>query len=119
LIALPSSTVGIAMAGRLDGLDMMFHLATIGAAQADDPSRLAAINKGHVVEDAGFRCLRDHARLALYDPFIHPHQRGFSIEFGRHSQRNAMLVLVRQVLGRIELEVHGFNVAALNLPVKI
>jgi hypothetical protein len=48
--------VGIATAGRLDTLDIMFYLATIGTAQADDPSRPAAINKGHVVEDAGVRC---------------------------------------------------------------
>lgn len=82
----------------------MFHLTTIVAAQADDASRLATINKGHVVKDAGCRCERDHARLAVFDPFIHPHQRGFPIEIDRQCQRNAMLVLVRQVLGRIELD---------------
>lgn len=88
----------------------MFHLSTIGAAQADDASCPAAINKGpvvnHVVKDAGFRRKRDHARLAVFDPFIHSNQRGFPIELDRHCQRNAMLVLVRQVLGRIKLDAH-------------
>ena len=72
----------------------MFHLTTIGAAQADDASCPAAINKGHVVEDAGFRCERNHARFAIFDPFIHPYQCGLPIEFDRQRQRDTMLVLV-------------------------
>src|SRR6185295_6493240 len=54
VIALSSLEVGMAIEGRLDTLDIVFHLATIGAAQTDDPSHLTTIHKGHVVEDSSF-----------------------------------------------------------------
>ena len=74
------------MAGRLDTLDIVFHLATIGSAQADDSSHLATINKGHVVEDPGLRRERNHAPLVVLDTVINPNQRSIPIEFFRQGR---------------------------------
>lgn len=84
----------------------MSDLATIGAATADDPSHRTTINKGHVVEDSGLRRQRDHSRLAVFDPFVYPYQRGFPIEIFREGQGHAVLFPIGDVLGRIELDSH-------------
>src|SRR5436305_7564997 len=84
LICLSSSTVGITTDGRLLGLDIMFHLATIGAAKADDP-HFASINKGHVVQDASFRSERDHACLVVLEPVVDPYQSSLPIELNGQS----------------------------------
>jgi len=44
VIALSSSILGIVIAERLDVLDIVLHLATIGLAQADDPPHVATVN---------------------------------------------------------------------------
>ena len=41
MIALSSTVVGICTADRLETLDIVFHLATIGAAQTVDPSHFS------------------------------------------------------------------------------
>jgi hypothetical protein len=75
VIALSSSVVGNATEGRLKTLDIVLHLSTIGAAQADYPSHFASINKSYVVQDPGFRCERDHARLFVLEPTVDPEYR--------------------------------------------
>ena len=59
-------TVGITT-DRLETLDIVLHLPTIGAAQADDPPHLASIDKGHVVQDARLRSKRNHAQLFAHE----------------------------------------------------
>ena len=49
VMALSSSAVGIKTAERLDIFDIVFYLATIGAAQTDDASRCSMAYKRHVV----------------------------------------------------------------------
>ncbi len=93
--------------GRLEVLDIVFDLTSIGAAKADDPSRVVAIDKCHVVEGAGFWGEGDHSRLAVVKPRIDPHQRSFPVEFTGKSQRHAVLGLVREILGWVELDTHA------------
>lgn len=95
------------MEARLDTFDIVFYLATIGSAQAYDPSHLATIYKGHVVEDPGLRCERDHAQLGVLEAIVDPNQRGFSIELGCQGQGGAVLLLIRGVFGCIELKLHA------------
>jgi hypothetical protein len=80
VMVLSSSTVGMTTAGRLGTFDIVLHLSTIGTAQTDDPSRFATLYKRHVVQDAGLWRERDHSQLAVLEPIINPHQRGFPIE---------------------------------------
>ena len=107
VMALSSSAVGIRIVERLDVFDIVFYLATIGAAQTDDSSRFATVYKRHVVQDFGFRSERDHAHLAVLEPVINPHQRSFQVEFACYLQRYAVFRLVCHVLGWIELELHA------------
>jgi hypothetical protein len=93
--------------GRLEIFDIVFYLATIGTAQTDDSSRFTTVYKCHVVQDFGFRSERDHSHLAVLEPVINPHQRGFSVEFTCHGQGHAVFRLVCHVLGRIELDMHA------------
>ena len=97
VIALSSFEVGMAIEGRLDALDKVFHLATIGLAQADNPSHLTTIYKSHVVEDSGLWGERDHAPLVVFETVVNPNQRGIPIEFFCQSQRDAMLLFIRGV----------------------
>jgi hypothetical protein len=46
-MARSSSSVGMTMAVRLDVFDIVFHLASVGSAQADDPAHFATFYKGH------------------------------------------------------------------------
>jgi hypothetical protein len=43
VMALSSSALGIRTVGSLDIFDIVFHLATIGTAQTDDPSRFTTV----------------------------------------------------------------------------
>src|SRR5579859_3415264 len=86
VMARSSLVVGIRTEGRLGALDIVFHLTTIGAAQADDPSHFASINKGNVVQDPGFRRERDHAPLAVFESAIDPDQRCFPVELDCQDQ---------------------------------
>jgi hypothetical protein len=106
VIALSSFDVGMAMERRLDNLDIVFYLATIGSAQADDPSHLTTIHKSHVVEDPGLRRERDHAQLVGLKSVINPNQRSIPIEFACQCQRDAVLRSVRGVFGWIKLDSH-------------
>jgi len=72
-MALSSLTEGMRTEGRLEIFDIVLYLATIGAAQADDPSQFATVYKCHVVQDFGFWSERDHSRLAVLDPSINPY----------------------------------------------
>ena len=74
-IALSSAGVGILTIRDLAIFDMVLHLTTSGAAQADDPSHFASINKGNVIQDPGLRYQRDHARFVVIGPAIDPDQR--------------------------------------------
>jgi hypothetical protein len=107
VIALSSSDVGMAMERRLDTLDIVFYLATIGSAQADDPSHLATIHKGHVVEDPRLGRERDHSPLVAPESVVNPNQRGIPIAFFRQSQRDAIFRFIRGVFGWIELDSHA------------
>lgn len=118
VMALSSSTVGMRIVGRLEIFDIVFHLATIGAAQADDPPHFASIYICHVVQNFGFRCESNYSRLTVLESFINPHQRGCPIEVACHRQRHTVLCLVSCVLGGIELDSHGFTVATLKENVK-
>jgi len=82
----------------------MFNLATCGAAQADYPSHFAMVYKRHVVQNFSSRGERNHSYLAVLEPVIDPHQRGFPVEFIRQGQRDAVLRLVCLVLARIKLD---------------
>ena len=55
LIARPCTTVGMTTDGRLETLDIVLYLASIGPAQADDSSRLATVYERYVVQDIGLR----------------------------------------------------------------
>ncbi len=114
VMRLSSCAVGMRMGGRLDGLDIVFHLTTIGAAQANHPAHLATIYKCHVVKDACLRSQRDRARLATLKPLINPYQRSFPIQFTRQRERFSVLGLVRLVFGGVEQDLHLFIVATLN-----
>jgi hypothetical protein len=73
---------------------------------ADDPSHIATIYKGHVVQDFGIWSESDHSHLVVLEPFINPHQRGLPIEFDRHEQGHAMFRLVFLILSWIEFDTH-------------
>lgn len=107
VMTLSSCAVGIATDARLDTLDIVFHLSTIGSAQAYDPSHLATIYKGHVVEDLGLLRECYHAQLGVFEAVVDPNQRGFSIEFGCQRQGDTVLRLIRGVFGCIELNSHA------------
>lgn len=93
--------------GRLDIFDIVYYLATIGLAQANNPSHLATFNKCYVVEDASLWCECDHAQLAvLLEAVIDPNQRSFPIELVCQGKRNAMFRLVCYIFGLIELDLH-------------
>ena len=84
----------------------MFHLTTIGAAQADGPSHPTTVHKGYVVEDLGLRRECNHSQFAVFLAVVDPNQRSFPIEFARQGQRYTMLRQVFYVFGRIELDSH-------------
>ena len=95
------------MDARLDTFDIMFYLATIGSAQAYDPSHLTTIYKGHVVEDLGLRRERNHAQLGVLEAIVDSNQRSVPIEIGCQSQGDTVLCLIRCVFGWIELNSHA------------
>ena len=103
-MALSSSEVGMRIVGRLEIFDIVFHLAMIGMAQTDDSSRFTTVYKRHVGQNPGFRSERDHSRLAVLEPVINPHQRGFPVESTCHRQSDAVFRWVCLVLGWIELD---------------
>jgi hypothetical protein len=106
-MSLSSCAEGNATDARLDTLDIVCYLSTIGSAQAYDPSRLTTIYKGHVVEDLGLRRERYHAQLAVFEAIVDPNQRGFPIELGCQSQGDTVLCLIHGVFGWIELNSHA------------
>jgi hypothetical protein len=55
VMALSSSLVGMRTVGRLETLDIMLYLSTIGAAQANDPAHITSVYKCHVVKNLGLR----------------------------------------------------------------
>src|SRR3989344_1151137 len=107
VIALSSREAGITTEGRLDALDIVFQLPTIGSAQAAEPSHLTTIHKGYVVKDLDLRCEGNRSQLAIFDAFIDPNQRSFPIEFACHGQRDTVLCTVRYVFGWIKLNSHA------------
>jgi len=107
VMALSSCKEGITTEGRLDILDIVFHLSAIGSAQADDPQRVAVVHKSHVVEELSLWRERNHAQFVVAEAIIHPNQRSFPIEFAGQSERNAMLGQIRCILGGIELGLHN------------
>ena len=118
VIALSSSTVSIAIAGRFDIFDIVFHLSTIGAAQADGPSRIATVNKCRVVQNGRLWGQRDHSRLAILEAVINPHKCSFPIAFSGNRQRDTVLLPVRYVFREIELNSHGIAIATVKRDVK-
>jgi hypothetical protein len=107
VMILSSCAEGIAMDARLDTFDIVFYLATIGSAQAYDPSHLTTIYKGHVVEDLGLRRERYHAQLSVLEAIIDPNQRSVPIEIGCQGQGDTVLRLIRGVFGWVELNSHA------------
>ena len=72
VMILSSWAEGIAIEARLDTFDILCYLATIGSAQAYDPSHLTTIYKGHLIEDLGLRRERDHAQLSVLEAIVDP-----------------------------------------------
>jgi hypothetical protein len=99
VIALSPFKVGVAIEGRLDILDIVFDLTTIGSAQADDPTHLTTIHKSYVAEDSGLQREGDRSTLVSLKTVIDPNQRGIPIKFFCQGQRDAMLPLIRGVFG--------------------
>ena len=112
-MALSSATVGIRTVDFLETFDIVLHLSTSGAAQADDPEHFAMIYKCHVLQGLGFRRESNHSHLRVIKPVINPHQRDIPVEFARNNQRHSVLPLVLHVLGWVELDFHAINVATL------
>ncbi len=104
VIARSSAVVGKRTAGDLDTFDIVFHLSTIGPAQADDFSCFAKIDKCNVVKGFGLWCESDHSQLSVIKPIINPDQSGFPIELGCQRQRDAVFRLVPRVFVWVELD---------------
>ena len=92
---------------RLLGLDIVLHLATAGATQADDSADATAIYERHVVQDASTRSQGDHSTLAVLEPIVDPDEGFVPIQLGGESQRYAVLGEVGLVFERIELDQHA------------
>jgi hypothetical protein len=106
VMILSSCAEGIATQARLDTFDIAFYLATIGSAQAYDPSHLATIYKGHLVEDFRLRRERYHLQLGVLEAIVDPNQRSVPIEIGCQGQGDTVFRLIRDVFGWIELDLH-------------
>jgi hypothetical protein len=106
-MALSSSAVGSTITGRLDAFDIVLHLTTGGSAEANNPSYLTTINKGHVVEGIASRRERNYAPFVVLEAIVHLHKRGIPIEFARHIQRNSVLRKVVFIFSWIELDTHA------------
>ena len=86
MMALSSCTLGIRTVGRLEIVDIVLYLASIGTAKADDSSRLCSVNKCHAVKDFGLWSESDHAHFVVLKPIINLHQRGLPVEFNGYAQ---------------------------------
>jgi hypothetical protein len=112
VMALSSSALGIRTVGSLDIFDIVFHLATIGTAQTDDPSRFTTVYKRHVVQDFGFRFSVFGARAIIR---ISPYSARSSIHSNAASQSSSpatdsdtpCFFWLATILDRIELNVHA------------
>ena len=78
--------LGIETAGRLDILDIVLYLATIGLTKADDPPHVTTVNKCRVVQDTRPRSERDYSRFTVFEAVVDPHQRGVPVEFPGNRQ---------------------------------
>jgi hypothetical protein len=92
---------------RLLGLDIVLHLATIGATQADDSAYCAAVHERHVVKETSTRSQGDHPALAVLEPIVDSDQRLIPIKLGGQRKRNTVLGLVRSVFERVEFDQHN------------
>ena len=70
VMARSSAAGGRAIRGFLRVFDIVLHLAPVGAAQADDPPRVATIDEGHVVQRLSLRRKRNHPGFVVVTPFI-------------------------------------------------
>jgi hypothetical protein len=84
----------------------VFHLATGGASEADDPHDVTTVNKSHAVKGVGPRCERDHSQFVALKPIINPRQRSIPIELICQPERNAVLRKVASILLWVELDLH-------------
>src|SRR6478736_823563 len=109
-MALSSFGVGMRTEDFLDGLDIVFHLATRCPTQTDDAPQIASIDEGCVVEDFVTGRERDHSQLVVVEAVVDPDQRGIPIELRRKRQGDTMQHGVRLVLGGVELDLHVFIV---------
>ncbi len=107
VIALSSSRLGITIFGRLDILDIVLHLTTIGSTQTYDSPHVTAVNEGHVAQRFRLRCERDHAQFGITESFVNPYQRSIPIKLARHSKTDAMLRLIGSVFGCLKLDSHA------------
>jgi hypothetical protein len=98
-IALSSSRLGIRTVGRLETFDIVFHLTTGSAAEADDPSHGATVHKRHVVQSVGLRSEGDHSDFGIVESAINPHQRGIPVGFDSEGKGYAVFRLICGVLG--------------------
>ena len=85
-----SATVGMTNAARLEIFDIVFHLATSGTAQTDNPADLTKFNKSYVLQGHGFGCERDHSQFVVFKACIDPDERSIPIELFSEFQRNAV-----------------------------
>jgi hypothetical protein len=84
----------------------VFHLATGGASEADDPHDVTTVNKSYVVKGAGPRCERDNSQFVVLKPIVNPHQPSILIKPICQPKQNAVLRKVASILLWIELDLH-------------
>ena len=103
-ISRSSATVGMRIAGFLDLVDIMLHLAARSGSETDDSALMATIDIRNVIERAGIGRERDHAQLVVVKSVVDPDERRVPIQLRRQRQRNAMLDPFDAVFSRIKRE---------------
>lgn len=106
VMTLSSATLGILIAARLAGFDIVFHLTSIRASEADDAPHATTINKRHVVQNPCVWSEGNHSRLTVILSAIYPHQRILPIEFTSQGERHTVLGEVSLVLTLVEVDLH-------------
>lgn len=91
-----------------------------GQAQADCANRvvIGAFGKDQNMQPAGNQANRNEPRFAIIKPVILTFERGFLFKILCSGQRDAVLLQVAVILGRIIFDLHGINVHPIKMQVK-
>ncbi len=91
-----------------------------GQAQADCANRVVvgAFGKDQNMQPAGNQANRNEPHFAIIKPVILTFERGFPFKILCSRQRNAVLLQVAVILGRITFDLHGIIVHPIKLQVK-